>query len=146
MRLDHITAEDVDALPLPGGPYNVNCALKTLRRMLHKAEEWGLVAKAPKLKLNKELGRTLRLDQQAEEDSWLLPTACWKEAYGRAKCIALSETLSFSCGTRGCATRKTFFAPASRTSIGTIVCSSYLTARLKMAEGLCHPAIALWNY
>ena len=66
MRLDHITAEDVDALPLPGGPYNVNCALKTLRRMLHKAEEWGLVAKVPKLKLSKELGRTLRLDQQAE--------------------------------------------------------------------------------
>lgn len=66
MRLDHITAEDVDALPLPGGPYNVNCALKTLRRMLHKAEEWGLVAKVPKLKLNKELGRTLRLDQPAE--------------------------------------------------------------------------------
>ena len=66
MRLDHITAEDVDALPLPGGPYNVNCALKALRRMLHKAEEWGLVAKVPKLKLSKELGRTLRLDQQAE--------------------------------------------------------------------------------
>jgi len=66
MRLNHITAEDVDALSLPGGPYNVNCALKTLRRMLHKAEEWGLVTKVPKLKLSKELGRTLRLDQQAE--------------------------------------------------------------------------------
>ena len=66
MRLNHITAEDVDALPLPGGPYNINCALKTLRRMLHKAEEWGLIAKVPKLKLIKELGRTLRLDQEAE--------------------------------------------------------------------------------
>ena len=66
MRLNHITAEDVDALPLPGGPYNINCALKTLRRMLHKAEEWGLIAKVPKLKLSKELGRTLRLDQEAE--------------------------------------------------------------------------------
>ena len=66
MRLDRITAEDVDALPLPGGPYNINCALKTLRRMLHKAEEWGLIAKVPKLKLSKELGRTLRLDQEAE--------------------------------------------------------------------------------
>jgi integrase len=65
MRLNHITAEDVDALPLPGGPYNINCAL-TLRRMLHKAEEWGLIAKVPKLKLMKELGRTLRLDQEAE--------------------------------------------------------------------------------
>jgi integrase len=66
MRMDHITAEDIDALPLPGGPYNVNCALKTLRRMFHKAEEWGLIAKVPKLKLSKELGRTLRLDQEAE--------------------------------------------------------------------------------
>ncbi len=66
MRMDRITAEDIDALPLPGGPYNVNCALKTLRRMLHKAEEWGLIAKVPKLKLSKELGRTLRLDQEAE--------------------------------------------------------------------------------
>jgi integrase len=66
MRMDRITAEDIDALPLPGGPYNVNCALKTLRRMFHKAEEWGLIAKVPKLKLSKELGRTLRLDQEAE--------------------------------------------------------------------------------
>ena len=66
MRMDRITAEDIDALPLPGGPYNVNCGLKTLRRMLHKAEEWGLIAKVPKLKLSKELGRTLRLDQEAE--------------------------------------------------------------------------------
>ena len=82
MRLNHITAEDVDALPLPGGPYNINCALKTLRRMLHKAEEWGLIAKVPKLKLIKELGRTLRLDQEAERKLWLPPTACWKEAHG----------------------------------------------------------------
>src|SRR5258708_36743462 len=34
--------------------------------MFHKAEEWGLIAKVPKLKLIKELGRTLRLDQEAE--------------------------------------------------------------------------------
>src|SRR5260370_2229898 len=66
MRMDRVTAEDVDALPLPGGPYNINCALKTLRRMFHKAEEWGLIAKVPKLKLLKELVRTLRLDQETE--------------------------------------------------------------------------------
>src|SRR5713101_6235246 len=51
MRMDRITAEDVDAVPLPGGPYNINCALKTLRRMFHKAEEWGVIEKVPKLKL-----------------------------------------------------------------------------------------------
>jgi integrase len=66
MRLDRITAEDIDALRLPGGAYNVNCALKTLRRMLHKAEEWGLIARVPKVKLMKELERTLRLDEEAE--------------------------------------------------------------------------------
>jgi hypothetical protein len=42
MRMDRITAEDIDALPLPGGPYNVNCALKTLRRMLRSScARWG---------------------------------------------------------------------------------------------------------
>jgi hypothetical protein len=45
MRIDRITPEDIDALRLPGGAYNVNCALKTLRRILHKAEEWGLIAR-----------------------------------------------------------------------------------------------------
>jgi integrase len=34
--------------------------------MLHKAEEWGLIARVPKVKLMKELGRTLRLDGDAE--------------------------------------------------------------------------------
>jgi integrase len=82
MRLDRITAEDVDALPLPGGPYNINCALKTLRRMLHKAEEWGLITKVPKLKLRKELGRTLKLNQEAEREllaaaDRLLETGIW---------------------------------------------------------------------
>lgn len=66
MRIDRITSEDIDVLRFPGGPYNVNCALKTLRRMLHKAEEWGLIAKVPKIKLMKEFGRTLRLDDEAE--------------------------------------------------------------------------------
>jgi integrase len=66
MRMDRITTEDIDALKFSGGPYNVNCALKTLRRMLHKAEEWGLIGRVPKMKLMKELGRTLRLDAEVE--------------------------------------------------------------------------------
>jgi len=66
MRVDRIATEDIDALSLPGGPYNVNCALKTLRRMLHKAQEWGLIGRVPKVKLMKEMGRTLRLDAEAE--------------------------------------------------------------------------------
>jgi hypothetical protein len=39
MRMDYITTEDIDALKLPGSAYNVNCGLKTLRRMFHKAQE-----------------------------------------------------------------------------------------------------------
>jgi len=41
MRIDHITTEDVNALSFSGSAYNVNCALKTLRRMLNLAQEWG---------------------------------------------------------------------------------------------------------
>lgn len=67
MRLDRITADDVDALGLSGSASNANCALRTLRRMLHKAEEWRLIRNAPKIKLMKEYGRSLRLDDQAEK-------------------------------------------------------------------------------
>ena len=67
MRLDQITAEDVDRIDFAGAAANTNCALRTLRRMLHKAEEWKLVHSAAKIKLLKEYGRTLRLDNVAEE-------------------------------------------------------------------------------
>jgi site-specific recombinase XerD len=67
MRLDQITAEDVDKIDFAGAAANTNCALRTLRRMLHKAEEWKLMHSAAKIKLLKEYGRTLRLDNVAEE-------------------------------------------------------------------------------
>lgn len=66
LRLDQITAEEVDKLTFSGAASNANCALRTLRRMLHKAEEWKLVRQAVKFKLLKEYGRTLRLDNEAE--------------------------------------------------------------------------------
>jgi len=49
-----------------GSPSNANCALRTLRRILHKAEEWGLIRSVPKFRLVKEYGRSLRLDDEAE--------------------------------------------------------------------------------
>jgi integrase len=67
MRLERITADDVDTLDLSGTASNANCALRTLRRMLHKAEEWRLIRSAPRIKLMKEYGRSLRLDEQAEK-------------------------------------------------------------------------------
>jgi hypothetical protein len=67
MRLDQITAEDIDKVDFAGAAANANCALRTLRHMLHKAEEWRLVRSAAKIKLFKEYGRTLRLDDSAEK-------------------------------------------------------------------------------
>jgi hypothetical protein len=46
---DH--AEDVDKIDFAGASANTNCALRALRRMLHKAEEWKLVRSAAKIKL-----------------------------------------------------------------------------------------------
>lgn len=66
MRLTEITTEDVERLKFPGSAGNANCALRTLRRLLHKAEEWKMIARAPKVMLMKEHGRHLRLDADAE--------------------------------------------------------------------------------
>src|SRR5882724_7011492 len=66
MRIDHINAEDVNALAFPGSAYNVNCALKTLRRMLNLAQEWRLITRVPTIKLAKEIGRSLLLNEDAE--------------------------------------------------------------------------------
>jgi len=67
MRINHITAEIIDRLEFPGSAYNVNCALKTLRRMLHLAKkQWGLIAMVPEIKLAQEPGRSLRLDDESE--------------------------------------------------------------------------------
>jgi integrase len=67
MRLDQITRDRVEALSFTGSAANTNCALRTLRRMLHKAEEWELIRKVPKFKLAKEHERSLNLDEAAEK-------------------------------------------------------------------------------
>lgn len=67
MRLDEITSDFVDQLKFPGSSANANCALRTVRRMLHKAEEWKLIVRAPKVRLMKEHGRSLRLDDDTEK-------------------------------------------------------------------------------
>jgi integrase len=76
MRLDHINKDDVEALSLSGSASNANCALRTLRRMLHKAEEWNLIAKVPKFKLLTEHGRRLRLDDDAEQKLLVAASTC----------------------------------------------------------------------
>jgi len=79
LRLDHITKDGVEGLSLSGSASNANCALRTLRRMLHKAEEWNLVARVPKFKLRTEHGRRLRLDDDAEQKLLVAASSCnWR--------------------------------------------------------------------
>jgi integrase len=66
LRVDQITGDFAEQLNFPGSAANANCALRTLRRMLHKAEEWKMIDHAPKIKMMKEHGRHLRLDDEAE--------------------------------------------------------------------------------
>ena len=65
-RVDQITGDCAEQLKFPGSAANTNCALRTLRRMLHKAEEWKTIGHAPKIKMMKEHGRHLRLNDEAE--------------------------------------------------------------------------------
>lgn len=79
MQLDRITNDEVETLSFPGSAANVNCALRTLRRMLHRAEDWKLIRRAPKLKLEKEYGRSLTLDEEIEKKLIAGAAACnWK--------------------------------------------------------------------
>jgi integrase len=79
MRLVEIATEDAEQLKFPGSAANANCALRTLRRMLHKAEEWKLIVRTPTIKLMKEHGRSLRLDDDAEEKLLAASTRCkWR--------------------------------------------------------------------
>lgn len=66
MKLNCITGDDACTLRFPASASNANCALRTLRRMLHKAEEWKLIFRAPKFKLVKEHGRSQSLDASIE--------------------------------------------------------------------------------
>ena len=66
MRLSHITTDEAEALRFDHSPANANRALRTLRRMLGKAAEWGVIAAAPRIKLMKEEGRSEVIDGEAE--------------------------------------------------------------------------------
>ena len=80
MRIDKITSDDIDALRFPDSPSNANCALRTLRRMLHKAEEWKLIFKVPEVKLAKEYGRSLKLDAESETKIIAAAAGCgWRK-------------------------------------------------------------------
>ena len=80
MRLDQITAEVADRIKFPGSASNANCALRTLRRMLHQAEDKKLIRKSPRLKLLTEFGREQRLDEDSEKKLLAAAAACgWRK-------------------------------------------------------------------
>ncbi len=79
LRVDQITGDCAEQLKFPGSSANANCALRTLRRMLHKAEEWKVIGHAPKIKMMNEYGRHLRLDDEAERKLTMGALACnWR--------------------------------------------------------------------
>lgn len=67
LRLDCITTSVADTLKLPGSGSNQNNALRTLRRMLSLAHEYGILQAAPRIKLRKEKQRTAIWDAKSEE-------------------------------------------------------------------------------
>ena len=66
MSLDQITRDVVETFRFPGSPSNGNVALRTLRRMLGKATEWGMLQAPPRIKLLKEQGREIIIGPEAE--------------------------------------------------------------------------------
>jgi hypothetical protein len=79
LRVDRVTGDCTEQLKCPGSAANANCALRTLRRMQHKAEEWKVIGHAPKIKMMKEHGRHLRLDDEAEGKLMAGALACnWR--------------------------------------------------------------------
>lgn len=66
MPLDQITRDAAEVLRFPGSPANGNVALRTLRRMLGKATEWGMLQTPPRITLLKEQGREIIIGPEAE--------------------------------------------------------------------------------
>ena len=50
MRMDQVTADDVETTKFHESPHSRNCAIRTLRRMLGKARDWKLIREAPRIK------------------------------------------------------------------------------------------------
>jgi integrase len=57
MRMDLITADDVETMNFHESPHSRNSAIRTLRRMLGKARDWKLVREVPRVKTVKVFPR-----------------------------------------------------------------------------------------
>jgi integrase len=67
MRIDQINQRVIETTQFDGSGSHVNCALRTLRRMLGLAQDWDLITKIPKVKLARENRRTATFDPSEEK-------------------------------------------------------------------------------
>jgi integrase len=70
MRVDQITADDVETTRFHESPHSRNCAIRTLRRMLGKARDWKLIREVPRIKSLKVFPRDRMVT--AEDEKQLL--------------------------------------------------------------------------
>jgi integrase len=66
MRLDAITTATAEVLNISGSGSRINCALRTLKRMLSLAEEQGTIRKAPRIHLVEEVQREALITPDVE--------------------------------------------------------------------------------
>jgi len=117
LRPDAIDNDVAEQLSFSGSASNANCALRTLRRLLHKAEDWKLIRRAPKIKLLPEQGRLLRLDDEAERKLLAAATACnW-----RPRTLELFGDIVMLARDTGMRTKRNYTESESRTSIGIVM-------------------------
>ncbi len=134
MRLDQVTSDVVETLQFSSSSSGANCALRTLRRMLHKGEEWKLIRQAPKVKLMKEYGRSLRLDDEAERRLLAGAAACnWR----KRSLQLFRDIIIILVRDTGMRNERELTGRALRTWIGTRASSSCPTARPKREGDAC---------
>jgi integrase len=79
MILTEISSDDISMTRIPGGPSNVNCARRTLRRMLRMAQGWNLSRSSPRVPLVAEHFRRERLTADYENRLLVGASKCkWK--------------------------------------------------------------------
>ena len=67
MRMDLITADDVETMNFHESPHSRNCAIRTLRRMLGKARDWKLLREVPRIKTVKVFPRDRMISVEDEK-------------------------------------------------------------------------------
>lgn len=66
MRMDLVTADDVETMNFHESPHSRNCAIRTLRRMLGKARDWKLLREVPRIKTAKVYPRDRMISLEDE--------------------------------------------------------------------------------